>query len=100
MEPWEKNGLTVIMKVLKEELHQDPSSLTIEKKQYSFSIPTGENQPPIYITRGDIDDCLKASMETTSPAAVEEIARKLRRETKAPKNRVVHARQRKEGVAI
>jgi reverse gyrase len=85
MEPWEKKGLTVLRKVLKEELHQDPSSLTIEKKQYSFSIPTGENQPSIYITRGDIDDYLKASTETTRLAAVEKIARKLRRCTKAPK---------------
>ena len=85
MEPWEKKGLSVIRKVLKEELHQDPSSLTIEKKQYSFSIPTGENQPPIYITRGDINDCLKESTETTRIAAVEKIARKLRRGTKAPK---------------
>jgi hypothetical protein len=85
MEPWEKKGLIVIRKVLKEELHQDPSSLTIEKKQYSFSIPTGENQPSIYITRGDIDDYLKASTETTRLAAVEKIARKLRRGTKASK---------------
>jgi len=85
MEPWEKKGLTVIRNVLKEELHQDPSSLTIEKKQYSFSIPTGEHQPSIYITRGDIDDYLKASTETTRLAAVEKIARKLRGGTKASK---------------